>query len=59
MMEMSYGVYISQLIRSARVCYNVSDLSNRNQILTSKLLNQGYSYRKIRKAYSKFYHTHP
>ena len=26
----SYGVYISQLIRFARVCYNVDDFNNRN-----------------------------
>ena len=26
----SYGVYISQLIRFARVCSNVDDLKNRN-----------------------------
>ena len=26
----SYGVYISQLIRFARVCSNVSDFNNRN-----------------------------
>ena len=32
-----YGVYISQLIRFARVCSNVDDLSNRNKFLTSKL----------------------
>ena len=26
----SYGVYISQLIRFARVCSNVNDFNNRN-----------------------------
>ena len=54
----SYGVYISQLIRFARVCYNVDDFNNRNLFLTSKLLKQGYRYHKIRKAFSKFYHRH-
>ena len=36
----SYGVYISQLIRFARVCSNVDDFSNRNLnlFLTAKLL---------------------
>ena len=53
----SYGVYISQLIRFARVCSNVDDFNNRNLFLTAKLLKQGYRY-KIRKAFSKFYHGH-
>ena len=38
----SYGVYISQLIRFARVCSNVDDFNNRNLFLTAKL--QGYRY---------------
>ena len=54
----SYGVYISQLIRFARVCSNVDDFSNRNLFLTAKLLKQGYRYHKIRKAFSKFYYRH-
>ena len=32
----SYGVYISQLIRFARVCSNVDDCNNRNLFLTAK-----------------------
>ena len=54
----SYGIYISQLIRFARVCSNVDDFNNRNLSLTAKLLKQGYRYHKIRKAFSKFYHRH-
>ena len=54
----SYGVYISQLIRFARVCSNVDDFNNRNFFLTAKLLKQGYRYHKIRKAFFKFYHRH-
>ena len=54
----SYGVYISQLIRFARVCSNVDDFNSRNLFLTTKLLKQGYRYHKIRKAFSKFYHRH-
>ena len=38
----SYGVYISQLIRFARVCSNFDDYNNRNLFLTAKLLKQGY-----------------
>ena len=38
----SYGVYISQLIRFARVCSHVDDFNTRNKCLTAKLLKQGY-----------------
>ena len=54
----SYCIYISQLIRFARVCSNVDDFNNRNIFLTAKLFKQGYRYHKIRKAFSKFYHRH-
>ena len=55
----SYGVYISQLIRFARMCSYVDDFNNRNLFLTAKLLKHSYRYHKIRKAISKFYHRHP
>ena len=55
----SYGVYISQLSRFARVCSNVEDFNDRNLSLTAKLLKQGYRYyHKIRKTFSRFYHRH-
>ena len=54
----SYGVYIYHFIRFARVCSYVDDFNNRNLFLNDKLLKQGYSYHKIRKAFSKFYHRH-
>ena len=50
----SYGVYISQLIRIARVSSHVVDFNARNKSLTAKLLQQGYRYHKLRKAFSKF-----
>ena len=37
----SYGVYISQLVRFARVYSNVDDSNNRNLLLTAKSLKQG------------------
>ena len=40
----SYGVYISQLIRFARVSSHVNIFNARNKILTGKLLHQGYRY---------------
>ena len=54
----SYGVYISQLIRFARVCSHVEDFNASNKCLTAKLLKQGYRYFKFRKAFSKFYCRH-
>ena len=54
----SYGVYISQLIRFARVCSYVADFNARNKNLTAKLLQQGYRYHKLRKTFSKFYRRH-
>ena len=43
----SYGVYISQHVRFARVCSIIDDFNNRSLLLTAKLLNQGYRYHKI------------
>ena len=47
----SYGVYISQLIRFARVCSHVDDFNTRNKCLTAKLLKHSYRYHKLRKAF--------
>ena len=54
----SYGVYVSQLIRFARVSSHVDDFNTRNKVLTAKLLRQGYRYHTLRKAFSKFYRRH-
>ena len=51
----SYGVYISQLIRFARVCSHVDDFYARNKCLTAKLLKHGYRYHRLEKAFSKLY----
>ena len=51
----SYGVYFSQLMRFARVCSHVEDFNARNKCLTAQVLEQGYRYHKLRKAFSKFY----
>ena len=54
----SYGVYISQLIRFARVSSHVADFNTRNKSSTAKLLQQGYRYDKLRKTFSKFDRRH-
>ena len=48
----SYEVYISQLIRFARASNHVADFNTRNQLLTQKLLQQGYRYHKLRETFS-------
>ena len=54
----SYDVYLFQLIRFAKASSHVSDIKDRNKLLTVKHLRQGYRYHKIRKAFSKFYRRH-
>ena len=54
----SYGVYISQLNRFARVCNHVADFNARNNCLIDKLLQQGYRLYELRKTFSKFYRRH-
>ena len=51
-------IYLSQLIRFARVCSHGDDSNTRSKCLTAKLLKQGYRYHKLRKAFSKFYCQH-
>ena len=54
----SYGVYISQLIRFARVSSHVNDFNACHKPMTAKLFRQGYRYHQLRKAFSKFYLRH-
>ena len=42
----------------ARVSSHVGGFSARNKVLTAKLLRQGYSCHRLRKAFSKFYLRH-
>ena len=51
----SYGVYISQLIRLARVSSHVDEFNTHIKVFTAKLFRQGYKYHKDRKIFSKFY----
>ena len=49
-------LYISQLIRFARVCSNADDFNNRNLFLTAKLLKQGY-IRGLSKKFVEFLYS--
>ena len=50
----SYGVYISQLIRFARVSSHLADFNARNKNLTAKLLQQGIGIINFGKLFSKY-----
>ena len=54
----SYGVYISQLIRFARVSGHVVDFNARNKSLTAKLLQRGCRCRRLRGTFSGFCRRH-
>ena len=51
----AYGVYISQLIRYARACHAYDDFFKRGQLLTKKLMLQGYKECRLKSSFRKFY----
>jgi hypothetical protein len=51
----TYGVYISQLIRYARVCSAYYQFLVRGSILTKKLMSQGFQMSRLQAAFRKFY----
>ena len=53
-----YGIFISMLIRCARVCSKYKDFLFRGSILVSKLLKQGYYSRKRQTTFWKCYGRH-
>ena len=53
-----YGVYISLLIRFARVSSHLTDFNAPNKNVNAKLLQHGDRYHKLRKTFSKFYRRH-
>ena len=54
----SYGVYVSQLVRFARVSGRVVDFDARSGGLAARLLQRGYRYHGLPKTFSKFYRRH-
>ena len=57
--SLSYGVYISQLIRCARCCSYYDDLRNHHKPLVDRLLSQGYKVKCLRNSFKKFYGRYP
>ena len=54
----SYGVFISQLIRFARICTEVNEFCSRSRLMSEKLLKQGFKYQRLRKTFCKFFNYH-
>ena len=54
----AYGVYISQLVRYARICCKKSDFMYRHQRLSLKLQDQGFEFHRLVKSFNKFYKNH-
>ena len=51
----AYGVYISQLIRYARACSSYGDFVVRHSNLSCKLINQGYSRRRLVSSFKRLF----
>ena len=54
----AYGVYISQLVRYARIYSRKDDLIYRHRCLSLKLQQQGYKYQQLMKSFHKIYKSH-
>ena len=54
----AYGVFVSQLIRYARASSLYDDFITRSQLLTSKLLKQGFTRNRLIATFKKFYGRH-
>ena len=55
----AYGVYISQILRYARVCSRKTDFVDRVKILTGKLIKKGYIKPALNKTFRRCLHKHP
>ena len=54
----AYGVFVSQLIRYSRASSLYEDFIMRSQLLTSKLLKQGFTRNRLIATFKKFYGRH-
>ena len=50
----AYGVYISRLVAYARACTNIDDFNLRHKALFLKLLNQGFTIKRLHSKFLKF-----
>ena len=49
----AYGVFISQIIRYARICSNKEDLSEKINLLIKKLINRGFDTNQLKNTYKR------
>ena len=54
----AYGVYISQLVRYARICTSKVDFINRLRGLSLRLRQQGFETNLLQKSFNKFFSRH-
>ena len=54
----AYGVYISQLVRYARICTSKVDFINRLRGLSLRLSQQGFETNLLQKSFNKFFSRH-
>ncbi len=55
--NLSYGVFISQLVRFAKINTNINGFYTNIGNLIKKLVSQGFKVAALRKKFLKFYHT--
>ena len=54
----AYGVYISQLVRYARICTSKVDFVNRLRGLSLRLQQQGFLTNLLQRTFTKFFNRH-
>ena len=54
----AYGVYMSQLVRYARICTSKVDFMNRLRGLSLRLRQQGFETNLLQKSFNKFFNRH-
>ena len=54
----AYGVYISQLVRYARICTSKVDFMNRLRRLSLRLRQQGFLTNLLQRTFTKFFNRH-
>ena len=54
----AYGVYMSQLVRYARICTSKVDFMNRLLGLSLRLRQQGFETNLLQKSFNKFFNRH-
>ena len=54
----TYGVYVSQLVRISSICDNYVSFVKRHQLLTKRLIKQGFWYSKLSVSFKKFSRRH-